>query len=61
MNAPTLGRSKSSSGCSRSSTAEEGDKSNLDEQPKPRQGILVIFIAIVVATPTIRKTVPQIF
>ena len=51
----TLRRSKSASGCSKSPTSEEGDRGNLDEQSKTRQGILVIFIAIVVAMPTIMK------
>ena len=45
----TLRRIKSAYGRSRSLTAEEGDRSNLDEQSKTSQGILVIFIAIVVA------------
>ena len=45
----TLRRSKSAYGRSRSITAEEGDRS---------QGILVIFIAIVVAMPTIMKNCP---
>lgn len=44
-----LRRIKSAYGRSRSRTAEEGDRSNLDEQSKTSQGILVIFIAIVVA------------
>lgn len=44
----TLRRIKSAYGRSRSLTAE-GDRSNLDEQSKTSQGILVIFIAIVVA------------
>ena len=49
MNLSTLRRIKSAYGRSRSITAEEGDRS---------QGILVIFIAIVVAMPTIMKNCP---
>ena len=53
MTLSTLRRIKSAYGRSRSLTAEEGDRSNLDEQSKTSQGILVIFIAIVVAMATV--------
>lgn len=44
VNLPTLKRSKRASGCSKSSTQGEGDRANLDEQSKTRQGICLRYI-----------------